>query len=872
MGPYEILGPIGAGGMGEVYRARDTKLDREVAIKVLPPALAEDPERLARFEREAKVLASLNHPNIAQIYGIEDRALVMELVPGESLKGPLPLDTALNYAKQIADALEAAHEKNIIHRDLKPANIMVTPAGVVKVLDFGLAAVSQSSDPSNPANSPTLTISPTRAGMILGTAGYMSPEQARGKPVDKRADIWAFGVVFFEMLTGQRLFEGETVSDTLAAVLKTEPDLNRVPVKVRRLLRSCLEKDPKKRLRDIGDAWGLLEGPSASTAPARSWWWPAIATVCLLIAAALAFVHFREKPPVAELSRFQIPMPANLHFPGPTAAAEVSPDGRKLAFPAAGADGKPHMWIRSFDSLDARLLPGTELANFPAPFLWSSDSRFIAFLSSDYKLKKVDISGGPAQTLCDAADVWGGSWSPDGTILYGGFQGAVMRVSAAGGTPTALTGLDRARAERGHLSPKLLPDGRHFLYFRASNTPGNSGIYVGSIGAKPSEQSTKPLLLNELLPEYYVPSPGSGTGHLLFYRDGTVLAQPFNPTKLELSGDPVPIAEAVGSADGSGFFSASTNGVLTYVEGNGGAGNTQLTWFNQEGKNLGTIGEPGIFSSSALSPDGKQVAVGRLDLQQSRNSNLWLLDLTRGGAATRFTFDASRDVYPVFSPDSSRIVFTSLREGPANLYQKLTSGAKNEEPLLKSAENKLPFSWSGDGRFLLYTVQTAKGKGDIWVLPMDGSKKEPLPFQVTDFNETAAQFSPDGRWIAYESDESGRVEVYVREFSLGSDGKPEPTGKYQISSGGGGVPQWREDGKELFYISADRRTMMSADITTKPAFQSLPGKMLFQVPAALGAPPAVSGDGKRFLVAMPVAQSGAQQFTIVQNWQASLKK
>jgi eukaryotic-like serine/threonine-protein kinase len=471
----------------------------------------------------------------------------------------------------------------------------------------------------------------------------------------------------------------------------------------------------------------------------------------------------------------------------------------------------------------------------------------------------VDISGGPAQTLCDAATVGGGSWSPDGTILYGSFAaGVVMRVSAAGGTPTALTALDPARQERAHAFPKLLPDGRHFLYFRASSTPGNSGIYVGSIDAKPSEQSTKPLLVNEAFPEYYVPSKDSGTGHLLFYRDGTVLAQPFNPVKLELSGDPVPVAEQVGSTGGSGFISASTNGVLTYVEENGGAGNAQLSWFDREGKNLGTVGEPGIFSSSALSPDGRQAAVSRFDLQQARSSNLWLFDLIRGGAATRFTFDASQDESPVFSPDGSRIVFMSLRDGSANLYQKLTNGAKNEEPLLKSAENKIPYSWSGDGRFLLYTVQTAKTKGDIWILPMEGSKQEPMPFQATEFNEAFPRFSPDGHWVAYESNESGRYEVYVREFSLGSDGKPEATGKHQISNGGGGVPQWRGDGKELFYVSLDRRTFMSAEITTKPVFQSLPGKMLFQLPTAVTTIPAVSADGKRFLVAMPLSQGGTQ--------------
>jgi len=392
LGPYEILAPIGEGGMGEVYRAKDTKLDREVAIKVLPTALAQDPERLARFEREAKVLASLNHPNIAQIYGIEDRALVMELVEGQTLTGPLPLETALNYARQIADALEAAHDKGIVHRDLKPANIMITPAGVVKVLDFGLAAVAQSSDPSNPANSPTLTISPTRAGMILGTAAYMSPEQARGRVVDKRADIWAFGVVLFEMLTGKRLFEGETVSDTLAQVLTKEPDWAQVPAKVRRMLTKCLEKDPKKRLRDIGDAWELLDDAPATTAPLRSpfgWAVWSVAGVLLVALVALAFVHFREKPAVKEMVRFDISAPANATFVD-NSDPKVSPDGHKIAFVATGADRKPMLRVRSLDAEEAQALAGTEDAT--VYLFWSPDSRFLAF-GSGGKLKKIEATG-----------------------------------------------------------------------------------------------------------------------------------------------------------------------------------------------------------------------------------------------------------------------------------------------------------------------------------------------------------------------------------------------------------------------------------------------------------------------------------------------
>ena len=869
LGPYEILASIGAGGMGEVYRARDTKLDRDVAIKVLPAALAQDPERLARFEREAKVLASLNHPNIAQIYGIEERALVMELVAGQTLEGPLPLETALNYARQIADALEAAHEKNIIHRDLKPANIMVTPAGVVKVLDFGLAAVAQSPDPSNPANSPTLTISPTRAGMILGTAAYMSPEQARGKTVDKRADIWAFGVVLFEMLTGKQLFHGETVSDTLAQVLTKEPDWEQVPLKVRRLLKKCLERDPKKRLRDIGDAWELLDQVSPTETP-RHWLpWVVVAGFALALA-ALAFVHFREQPPVAELTRFQIPLPANVRPAGFFPPQEVSPDGRKLAFVAAGADGKWQLWIRSLDSVEARLLPGIE-PGVAVPF-WSYDSRFVAFLSADHKLKKVDTLGGPAQTLCEATAVWGGSWNRDGVILFAeGPPFGVMRVSAAGGTPTALTALDPARQETLHEFPKLLPDGRHFLYFRYSSAAGNTGIYVGTIDAKPSQQSFKPLLVNDSDPEYYVPSGDSSTGHLLFYREGTVLAQAFNPNKLELSGDPVPVAEQVGAYGGIySFFSASTNGVLIYVGGNS-AGSVQLTWFDRAGKNLGTVGEPGVFDALALSPDGKQAAVSRSDSSLLGKSNLWLLDLTRGGAATRFTFDATQDDYPVFSPDGNSIAFASARLGNSKLYQKLTSGIKDAELLLQSVEPKFPSSWSRNGRFLLYTARMPKTKDDVWILPMDGSKKPPMPFQETEFNESSAHFSPDGHWIAYESDESGRFEVYVREFSIDPDGKPEPTAKHPISTTGGRVPHWSDDGKELFYVSGDRGRIMSAEINTKPAFQSLPAEVAFQVPAGVttGTP---AGDGKRFLIGVPAGQNGPQQFTVVLNWQAGLKK
>ncbi len=891
LGPYEILAPLGAGGMGEVYRARDPRMGRDVAIKVSAERFGE------RFSREVHAVAALNHPNICHLYDVSTSKdapdyLVMELVEGESPKGPLPLEESLNLASQIADALEAAHEKGIVHRDLKPANIKIKADGPdgsrVKVLDFGLAKHTPEPNPDREGaateNSPTLTMGPTQAGMILGTAPYMSPEQARGKSVDKRADIWAFGVVLYEMLAGERLFEGETVTDTLAAVVMKTPDWEHAPARVRRLLKACLEKDVKKRLQAIGD-WRLLlddQPPVVSAATKQGvgrWVWPTVAALLTLALAALAFVHFREQPPVAELTRFQIPMPANLHFPGPTATNVISPDGRKLAFPAVGEDGKVRLWIRPFDSLDARALPGIELANSPDPIFWSYDSRFLAFASADQKLKKVDITGGPAQTLCDAPDLAGGSWSKEGVVLFGAFQGGLMQVSEGGGTPTALTAVDSTRQELGHLFPQFLPDGRHFLYFRLSNTPGSGGIYVGSIDAKPSQQTSKPLVGNQGFPEYYVPTGNSGAGHLLFYREGSVLAQPFNPGKLELSGDPVPIAEQVGSTLGvQGFFSASVNGVLAYVGGS--SGNTQLAWFDRQGKSSGTVGEPANFGPITISPDGKQAAMTRLDSQGGLQGNLWLYDLTGGGAPARFTFDSAFDEYPVFSPDGSRIVFGSARDGSMNLYQKFTNGAKNEEPLLKSAEQKFPYSWSRDGNYLAYTVQTPKTRDDIWILPMepspsvgskDGSQK-PMLFQGTEFNETAAKFSPDGHWIAYFSDASGRNEVYVREFLLGSDGKLEATAPHLVSSGGGAGPFWRDDGKELIYLGNDRRTIMSVEIvSTKPVFQFTPAKTLFQAPAAtaVGSPTA---DFKRFLLAVPVAQGGPPQFTVVQNWQAGLKK
>jgi eukaryotic-like serine/threonine-protein kinase len=636
---FEILAPLGAGGMGEVYRAKDTKLNREVAIKILPDALAQDPERLARFEREAKVLASLNHPNIAQIYGIEDRAIVMELVDGESLQGPLPVEIALNYARQIAEALEAAHEKGIVHRDLKPANIMVTPASVVKVLDFGLAkAADGPASGSNPSISPTLTVRATQAGMIMGTAAYMSPEQAAGKSVDKRADIWSFGAVLWEMLVGQRLFDGETMSDTLADVLRAPIDFDKLPKElpsaIRNLLRRCLDRNTKTRLRDIGEARiaieAALNGVSREEAPAPGtsprqpivlgW---KIATGVLAAAAlalsVVAFHHFREKPQVAELVRFEIAPPRNGQF---TCCLSFSPDGRKIAFTAQeGSDVRPRLWVRSLDTMEAKSvysgLVGGNIA--PHPF-WSPDSRFVAF-SGGGKLRKVEASGGPPQTICDTpVGYTGGTWSPDGVIVVDSIVGLV-RVPADGGDPVPVTRLDTSRQENAHGAPALLPDGRHFLYLRRSIREQNNGIFVGSLDAKPEQQETRRLLATNF-PAAYAPVPDSSAGHILFLRENTLMAQPFDAAKLAVAGEAVPVAESVATSNERGVFAVSATGTLIYRTGTdqhrGSLGSTAKgrCSANSETLPITLAGSPCLPMEPALQP--------RVDRRQPPTSGYWI--------------------------------------------------------------------------------------------------------------------------------------------------------------------------------------------------------------------------------------------------------
>ena len=873
MGPYQILAPIGAGGMGEVYRAKDTKLDREVAIKTLPEAFGRDPERLARFEREAKALAALNHPNIAAIYGVEDRALVMELVEGEGLDslikaGPLPIDTALDYARQIADALDAAHEKGIVHRDLKPANIKITPQGMVKVLDFGLATIVQLSDPntSDATNSPTFTMSPTRAGMILGTAAYMSPEQARGKPVDKRADIWAFGVVLYEMLTGKKLFHGETITDILASVVKEEPDLTRVPLKVRRLLRACLQKDPKQRLQAIGDYRLLLDAEDEAVGreerdPAyKRWLWPGVAVLLLAALGIVSFIHLREKPPPApEVMRFQIPPPEKSAF-GENMA--LSPDGRRIAFTAFGADGHSQISIRSLDAIDSRVLPGT--AGVTAVF-WSPDSRFLAYADGS-KLKKIDVGGGPPITLCEFQQpVGSGSWSASGVLLVGSRgTGPLWRVSASGGPATQVTKLDPARDEVFHTLPSFLPDARHFLYLRRANVE-NSGIYLGSLDAKPEDQATK-RLVGTPIGGVYARSSDPRNGYLLFLREGTLLAQKFDAERLEPVSDPVPVAEQVGNANNVlGFFTASVNSILAFRAGIQRSG-SQLSWFDRQGKPLGTVGEIDPMQRPTISPDSRTVAVDRRD-RQTGFFDVWLHDLTRG-TASRLTFNTSNTGLPVWSPDGSHVAYyTSAAQ--AGVHQKAASGIGQDDFLDPGpAGSRRPLDWSRDGRYIIEGVLDPKTNYDVWVLPLFGDRK-PFPLLHTEFNETNAKLSPSGKWLAYVSDETRRNEVYVQTF-------PNPGGKWQVSTNGGDLPVWSRDGKELFFVGADQK-MMTVEVKSGTGggsrFEAGVPKALFQTSLAVAAAASydVSKDG-RFLIPATPGQSSSAPITVVVNWTAALNK
>jgi eukaryotic-like serine/threonine-protein kinase len=862
LGAYQVTACLGAGGMGEVYRAHDARLGRDVAIKVSREIFSE------RFAREAHAIASLNHPNICTLHDVGPDYLVMELVEGESPKGPLPLETVIAYARQIANALEAAHEKGIVHRDLKPANIKITPSGIVKVLDFGLAKTEV--PPAVLSDSPA-AMSVTATGAILGTASYMSPEQATGKPVDKRTDIWAFGVVFYELLTGRRPFVGESIQETVAAVLREEPDLNRVPAQVRPLLRRCLDKDPKRRLRDIGDAMPLLEEPTPNEMLRRrsALLWRGVATLLAIVGAVVWWATART-PPMPEITRFQIAPPDNDDF---GLALSVSPDGRKLVFAGQGQEGRGRLWVRDLDSVTSRPLPGTENDFGGSPF-WSPDSRFIAF-GDGHKLKRIDASGSaPPETIAEirsvvrvgntatAPSLGLGSWGRDGVILIGSRRaGPIWRVPEAGGDPAAVTAVDPQQLLNAHGLPFFLPDGRHFIYFKVGSED-SQGIYVGSLDTKPESQPTQRLLASASQ-AIYVASRTSQRGQLLFMREGRLLAQSFDANRLALTGEAFPIADQVGQTGAYGFFSA-IDGVLAYRAGR----ENQLTWFDRQGKAFDQMSEPANTNVLSISPDNRLV-FARLDLDKG-NFDIWLTELARG-VTTRVTFDPANDSFPVRSPDGSRIVFNSDRSGVLDLYRKELNGGGRDELLLHTGKNKWPDDWSHDGRYLIYEELDAEGKEDLWLLPLEGAPK-PFVWIRSPFRENYAQFSPDDRWIAYQSNESGRLEVYVRPFMSNNAAAPPPAGSYQVSKDGGARPVWRRDGRELIYVGPNQM-LTAVDVTADPRFQTGSPKALFRLPALADVIHfALHPDGQRFLIPAPAAGGGRSPITVVMNWQTALKR
>jgi len=899
LGPYEIESPLGAGGMGEVYRARDTRLERTVAIKVLNAQLVASAELRARFEREAKIISQLQHPHICVLHDVGNEGpidyLVMEFLQGESLadrlrKGPLASEEVLRIAIEIADALEKAHRAGVVHRDLKPGNVMLTKSGA-KLLDFGLAKPLSATVASGtgsgrspsvfaaaltqtmPSPSPATPLS--TAGAVIGTVQYMSPEQIQGIEADARSDIFSFGVMLFEMVTGKRTFEGKTQASIVGQILAVDPPSvstlrPQTPPGLDRVIRLSLDKDPDERIQTAHDLklqlQAIAEAPlitiqSATVVPARRPWlpWAAAAVLAIsTIAFALAYLQSPRAPQVSVHSYILAPEKATFLLTGNTAGPPVlSPDGLRIAFIAKNADGRQMLWIRPLNSAVAQPMSGTDGATYP---FWSADSRYVAFFAAA-KLNKVDASGGPPQALCDATAGRGGTWNSTSTIVFApDTTSGLARVDAAGGTRVALTTPDAK--ETGHRWPDFLPDGNHFLYFAHGSTTADSGIYLAALDSK----ERKLLLRNDSNAIYAAP------GYVLFVRDNTLMAQRLNLRSLALLGEAKPVADhvAVNTDTWRSVLTASANGELLYQHGAAGGG-SQLVWYDASGKQ----GEPVLpdtadYYNPALSPDASKLA---FSLETNGIGDIWVVDLARH-TKTRLTFGPQYSGNPIWWPDGKSIVFNYGPSGVTDsLYRQNADGTGSKEKLLETPGIRaFPFSVSPDGRYIAYLRLDPKSNtnADIWALPMFPDKfgdPKPFPVVATNFLDVTPSFSPDGKWLAYANNETGRMEVYIQPF-------PSGAGRWQVSTAGGSRPNWRKDGKELFFFSTDQQ-MMAVDVNQNGASLQLGAPhALFKAATVSGisGPYTVSADGKKFVMNTVLPQSITEPLTLITNWPADLKQ